>query len=111
MFLDVLFSFQRTSYHLVLATLLVYHVSLLLSNTFLNFFIFIFVCPFRRLYYLTMIVECCQMIFFEILSFLSLNESLVRLSTQTNKKKHPCGASSSIGAGEENRTLTVSLEG
>ena len=28
-----------------------------------------------------------------------------------NKKKHPCGASSSIGAGEENRTLTVSLEG
>ena len=69
MFLDVLFSFQRTSHHLVLATLLVYHVSLFLSNTFLNFFVFIFVCPFRRLYYLTMIVECCQMIFLKFYHF------------------------------------------
>ena len=57
MFLDVLFSFQRTSHHLVLATLLSYHDCRMLSND-----------------------------FFEILSFLSLNESLVRLSTQTNKK-------------------------
>ena len=37
MFVDVLFSFQRTSCHLVLATLLVYHVCLFLSNTFLFF--------------------------------------------------------------------------
>ena len=38
MFVDVLFSFQRTSHHLVLATLLVYHVQLFLSNIFLFFF-------------------------------------------------------------------------
>ena len=71
MFLDVLFSFQRTSHHLVLATLLVYHVSLLLSNTFLNFFIFIFVYRSWRLLYINISVEQCQILFLKKVFYFS----------------------------------------
>ena len=43
---------------------------------------------------------------------ISVAKWIVGYTLNSNKqKKHPCGASSSIGAGEENRTLTVSLEG
>ena len=50
MFVDVLFSFQRTSCHLVLATLLVYHVCLFLSNTFKTFLLMVTRTGFEPVY-------------------------------------------------------------
>ena len=62
MFVDVLFSFQRTSHHLVLATLLVYHVQLLLSNIFL-FFSKLFIVSFNPSFLMTLLVyHACRLL-------------------------------------------------
>ena len=62
MFVDVLFSFQRTSHHLVLATLLVYHVQLWLSNIFL-FFSKLFIVSFNPSFLMTLLVyHACRLL-------------------------------------------------
>ena len=105
MFVDVLFSFQRTSHHLVLATLLVYHVQLSLSNTFLFFWNFLIV-SFSQSFLMTLLVyHACRLLSNSFSIFQQLFLGL------WSKKKHSWSVVIQIGAGEENRTLTVSLEG
>ena len=117
MFVDVLFSFQRTSHHLVLATLLVYHVQLLLSNIFL-FFSKLFIVSFYPSFLMTLLVyHACRLLSIILCFFYSYLLSdrtpilSIYLELKIIKKKHSSSVVSQIGAGEENRTLTVSLEG
>ena len=83
MFVDVLFSFQRTSCRLVLATLLVYHVCLFLSNTFLTFFeTFYFVSLYRSFLTTLLSYHDCRILSNTFLFFLS---SLFHLLTRDKK--------------------------